>query len=224
MIVISGAARGIGKFVLQHFVEKGFDVIGIYNKTKPTEYENHYFQLDVTSELDVVNFVASFPFKDIVLLNFAGETNASMAHKQSIDSFRNTLEINTIAVFSLIKNLLPLMREQGYGRIINISSVVPQIGTPGNVAYATSKSALWGMSKVLAKENATKGITSNCLNLGYCEVGMIDTIPTDILKEIIDTIPQKKLCKMHNIINAIEFLISSDYVTGIEIDINGGLY
>lgn len=224
MIIITGAARGIGKYVLQHFVEKGDDVVGLYNKTKPKEYESNYFQLDVTDELAVVRFVNKFSFKDIVLINFAGETNASMAHKQSIDSFRNTLEVNTIAAFSLIKNILPVMRDQEYGRIINISSVVPQIGTPGNVAYAASKSALWGMSKVLAKENATKGITSNCLNLGYCEVGMVDTIPTEILKKIIEEIPQKKLCKMHNIINAIEFLISSDYVTGIEIDINGGLY
>lgn len=84
------------------------------------------------------------------------------------------------------------MGKQQYGRIINISSVVPQIDVAGNVAYASSKATLWGMSKVIAVENATKGITSNCINLGYCNTGIINIIPDNILDQIIEKkIPQK---------------------------------
>jgi NAD(P)-dependent dehydrogenase (short-subunit alcohol dehydrogenase family) len=224
MILITGASNGIGQYVFNHFVEKGLEVLGLYNNTIPHEHLENYFRLDITDEGAVEEFVNSTKLTNIVLINFAGVTAASMAHKQSISSFRKTLEVNTVGTFALVRYLLPIMRAQNYGRIINISSIVPQIGTPGNVAYAASKSALWGMSKVIAIENATKGITSNCLNLGYCSIGMVDTIPKNILQQIIDEIPQKRLCEPSNIINAIDFLINSDYVTGTEININGGLY
>ena len=91
-------------------------------------------------------------------------------------------------------------------------------------AYASSKSALWGMTKVIAKENASKGITVNNLNLGYFDIGMISEVPENILDSIIQLIPVKKLGDPKNILNAINFLIYSDYITGTSIDINGGLY
>ena len=116
------------------------------------------------------------------------------------------------------------MREQLYGRIINLASVTAQKGVIGTSAYSSSKSAIWGFTKVVANENATKGITCNCLNLGYFNIGMISMVPENILNEIIQTIPQKKLGDAVNIFNAINFLIESDYVTGTSININGGLY
>ncbi len=224
MIIITGASRGLGKYIFNHFEEKGEEVVGLYNTTLPDVLNSNYYQLDITDESAVVQFVDKLSLANIVLINLAGISNSSIAHKQSIDDFKETFNVNTIAPFSLIRYLLPYMRKQGYGRIINISSVVAQIGTPGNVAYAASKAALWGMSRVIAIENATKGITSNCLNVGYCSIGMIDKIPLNILNSIIETIPQKRLCDPSNIVNAIEFLINSDYVTGAEININGGLY
>ena len=224
MIIVTGASRGIGQYIFNYFLNKKLDVIGIYNKTEIKQNLANFVCLDLTDENAIKKFVSSTKLSNIVLINAAGITFASIAHKQSVQQFRNTLEVNSTAAFSIIKYLLPIMREQHYGRIINISSVVPQIGAPGNVAYAASKSALWGMSKVIAVENAIKGITSNCLNLGYCSLGMVKTIPAEVLNKIIETIPQKKLCEPYNITNAIEFLISSDYVTGAEININGGLH
>ncbi|MCK5146210.1 SDR family oxidoreductase [bacterium] len=224
MIIITGASRGIGNYIFNYFLEKDDAVIGIYNKTKPKSHLSNFVCIDLTDQNAIEKFIYSLSLKDVVLINAAGVSFAAIAHKQSIQQFKDTLELNSVASFTLIKKLLPIMRKQNYGRIINISSVVPQIGTPGNVAYAASKAALWGMSKVIAIENATKGITSNCLNLGYCNIGMIETIPHDILKRIIETIPLKRLCEPHNITNAIEFLIASEYVTGTEININGGMY
>ena len=223
-IIITGASRGLGNYIFNYFVKKNIDVIGFYNKTLPKNYISNYENIDISDENQIIKFVTNRKIKNIILINAAGIAFASMAHKQSVQQFKEIIELNCTATFSLIKHLLPIMRAQNYGRIINISSIVPQIGAPGNVAYAASKSALWGMSKVIAIENATKGITSNCLNLGYCSIGMIETIPPDILSRIIETIPQKRLCEPNNIINAIEFLIASDYVTGTEININGGLY
>jgi acetoacetyl-CoA reductase/3-oxoacyl-[acyl-carrier protein] reductase len=115
------------------------------------------------------------------------------------------------------------MREQQYGRIINMSSVVAQTGIPGTSAYAASKSGLWGMTKALSVENATKGITINTLNLGYYEIGMIDEVSQEMQNIIKDKIPQKKFGDPSNILNAAKFLINSPYITGTNIDINGGL-
>ncbi|MEG2403259.1 MAG: SDR family oxidoreductase [Muribaculaceae bacterium] len=224
MIVITGASKGIGKYIMDYFIAKGEQVIGFYNSTKPSSNIDHYISVDVTDQNAIKSFVENTKLENIVLINAAGVTLAGIAHKCDVDKFEKTLKANTIGAFSMIRYLLPLMREQNYGRIINISSVVAQIGTPGNVAYSASKAALWGMSKVVAMENATKGITSNCLNLGYCSIGMVETIPQDVLAKIIDSIPQKRLCEPHNITNAIEFLIASDYVTGSQIDINGGQF
>lgn len=224
MIIITGASKGIGKFILDYYISKGDNVVGFYNSTIPSSNSKHYKHVDVTSEESIIDFIKSTNLTNITLINVAGVTLAGMAHKTDVDKFERTLQTNTTGTFNMIRHVLPLMREQNYGRIINISSVVPQIGTPGNVAYAASKAALWGMSKVVAIENATKGITSNCLNLGYCSVGMVETIPQDVLAKIIESIPQKKLCDPRNITNAIDFLIASDYVTGTQIDINGGQF
>jgi NAD(P)-dependent dehydrogenase (short-subunit alcohol dehydrogenase family) len=116
------------------------------------------------------------------------------------------------------------MRECNYGRIINLSSVVPQKGIPGTSAYAASKAGLWGLTKSIAAENAKKGITINSLNAGYFNIGMTSEIPEEILSGIISMIPMQKLGDPENIYNAVNFLINADYVNGTSVDINGGLF
>ena len=115
------------------------------------------------------------------------------------------------------------MREQSYGRIINFGSVVSELPSPGISAYAASKSALSGMSKSIAVENATKNITINNINLGYSELGMINEVPEIYLNQIKERIPSNQLCKSANIFNTVEFLRNTEYVTGSNININGGL-
>ena len=115
------------------------------------------------------------------------------------------------------------MRRQKYGRIVFISSVVPQLGVAGTSAYAASKAALWGLAKAIAKENALENITCNTLNLGYFNVGMINEIPEQLLPHIISSIPMKRIGDPVNIYTAIRILLCSDYTTGCQININGGL-
>tara|TARA_R110001592_G_scaffold119404_1_gene322417 strand:- start:14707 stop:15387 length:681 start_codon:yes stop_codon:yes gene_type:complete len=226
MIVISGASKGIGKYLLEKFHSQKRDVIGLYNNTEPNEFKDLYHQVDITTESSVLNFIEKneFLLNDVVLINCAGTNYNSMSHKFDYTEWKNIFDVNTHGTFLLVKHFLPLMREQKYGRIINFSSVVPQIGTMGTAAYAGSKSALWGITKVVAKENASKGITVNSLNLGYFDIGMIAEVPEKVLNSIIDMIPKKELGDPINILNAVDFLINSNYITGTSIDINGGLF
>ena len=116
------------------------------------------------------------------------------------------------------------MREQEYGRIINLSSVVAQKGAMGTSAYAASKAGLWGLTKTIAIENANKNILINNINLGYMEIGMTTKIPYELQEQIKESILLKRFGPISDIIHAIDFLISAQYVTGTSIDINGGLY
>jgi acetoacetyl-CoA reductase/3-oxoacyl-[acyl-carrier protein] reductase len=134
------------------------------------------------------------------------------------------IEINLVGTFNVIRALLPEMRKNNYGRIINFSSVVAQIGIPGTSAYAASKSGLWGMTKALAAENALKGITVNSLNLGYFEIGMGEALSAELQRKIKEKIPTNEFGDKKNILNAVNFLIDSDYVNGTCLNINGGLY
>lgn len=226
MIIISGASKGIGKYLFEKFKSEGKEVLGLFNSTQPSSNYEYYHKVNLLDEDQIINFIngISINLKDIILINCAGTNYNSMAHKFDYLEWKKVFEINTHGTFLLIKHILPLMREQKYGRIINFSSIVPQIGTQGTAAYAGSKSALWGMTKVISNENASKGITINSLNLGYFNIGMISEVPESILESIVQTIPMKKLGNPNNIMNAINFLVDSDYITGTTIDINGGLF
>lgn len=227
MIIITGASRGIGKYLLCKYISEGKSVVGLYNSTIPDRaIAQYYYKVNICNEDEIVNFIKknSEKIENLVLINCAGRNSNSVAHKTELEAWENVNRTNLTGVFLITKHLLPIMRAKGFGRIVNFSSVVPQIGTPGTISYASSKSALWGLTKVVANENATKGITCNCLNLGYFDLGMISEIPSELLEKIIETIPMKKLGGAINIYNAIEFLINSDYITGTDININGGIY
>jgi len=226
-ILISGASRGIGLFLMQKLKEDGHELFGTYLSTEPpSDLKAHFIKVNVADHLQVQQWIASICGSDdqIVLINCAGGNYNAFAHKADITKWKNLIDVNLVGTFSIINAVLPLMREKGYGRIINFSSIVAQKGIPGTSAYAASKSALWGMSKSIAAENARKGITINNLNLGYFDIGMITDVPEEILAGIKKTIPVQQLGDPKNIYNAVKFLIASDYITGTSLDINGGLY
>ena len=141
-----------------------------------------------------------------------------------IDSEINVIDVNLIGTYNVIRALLPYMRAQNYGRIINFSSVAAQKGTPGISAYAASKSALWGLAKSIAVENASKGITINNINLGYSELGMIDQVPDKFKEQIKAQIPNGEFCKKEDVFKCVEFVKNNDYLNGSSIDLNGGIF
>jgi NAD(P)-dependent dehydrogenase (short-subunit alcohol dehydrogenase family) len=132
--------------------------------------------------------------------------------------------VNLKGSFNVIREVLPLMREQGYGRIINFSSVVTSLPTPGISAYAASKAGLLGLTKSLAAENASKGITINAINLGYVNLGMgISDVPVAYQEKMKTQIPAGRFCEPEEVYNTVNYLIQTEYVNGTAIDINGGL-
>lgn len=226
MIIISGASRGIGNYLLRRFFNDGEDVIGFYNKTLPNENKDILYKIDISKAGEIDEFVKTKAdrLNQMVLLNCAGANYNSFAHKADPQKWGELIQTNLVGTFRVINALLPLMREQNFGRIINFSSVLAQTGSLGTSAYAASKAGLWGMTKTIALENATKGITINNLNLGYFEIGMINDIPTELLETIKEKIPVKKFGNPDEIYKAVKFLSDSEYITGSNIDINGGLY
>ena len=131
--------------------------------------------------------------------------------------------VNLKGSFLLTKAFLPYMIENKWGRIVQISSVGGLQGALGTLAYSTSKSGLLGMSRVLAKEYARFGITSNVLVLGHFKGGMFDVLTDEVKGELLKQIPTKTLGDVSSVANAIEFLIKSKYVTGSTINIDGGI-
>ena len=226
-ILITGASKGIGSFLMQKFIERNnSEVFGTFNHTSPLDkHKNCCSCVNITDNEQVTTWVNSIVNSNdkIILLNCAGSNYNSFAHKADINEWKDLINTNLIGTFNMIKAVLPLMRESGFGRIINFSSIVAQKGIPGTSAYAASKSGLWGMTRSIAVENASKGITINNLNLGYFNIGMISEVPQLILEEIVKTIPVRKIGDPENIFRAIQFLMESDYITGSSIDINGGL-
>ncbi len=226
MILITGASKGIGRFLFDKFTENGFDVYGTYNSTTPeTVYVDKYSKVDVSDFESVEKWINSISNKsNLILINCAGINYNCFAHKVDMTKWKKVVEVNLFGTFNCINKVLPIMREQEYGRIINFSSIVAQTGMLGATAYSASKSAMWGLSKSLAKENGAKNITVNNLNIGYFNIGIIRDVPNNFQLKLKEEIPSSKFGDPIEIFNTIKYLIDANYVNGTCIDINGGLY
>ncbi len=224
MIVITGASKGIGEFLFKSFVDKG-EVIGTYLNSRPKENIDKYVKLNVCNLNEVNEFVENKNslLNEITLINCAGISYNSFTHKSDPEKWKEVVETNLFGTYNVIRALLPLMRTQKFGRIINFSSVVATKPTPGVSAYSASKSALWGMSKSIAIENAALNVTINTINMGYSELGMIETVPEEFKKTIISQIPAGKFCEPDDILKTVNFLKNTKYITGASIDLSGGL-
>lgn len=225
-IVVTGASGGIGSYLIEH-LRNDYQIIGCYNTHKPdsTTKVVDYYKLDLTDVASVDEFIAANTdqLHSVVLINLAGVSIDGMGHKITDTTWDKVMDINLRGTFLMCRALLPFMREQQWGRIINISTTVGQMGVPGTAAYSASKSGLFGLTRTLAVENALKGITVNTLALGYFEIGMIESIKPEIQEQIRARIPMKHFGHPRNIELAVRFLIESDYITGSVININGGL-
>ena len=226
MIVLTGASGGLGTYLIER-LSKDHEMVGTYNTNKPSQTNNtvSFYRVDTTDTNSIERFVASVSEKlqKIVLINLAGVSIDGMGHKMTDDTWDRVVDTNLKGTFLMCRALLPFMRQQGWGRIVNISSIVGQIGVSGTVAYSASKSGLFGLTRTLAAENAQKNITVNTLALGYHNIGMINVISPEIQEKIKASIPMKRFGDPRNIELAIRFLIECDYMTGTVVNINGGL-
>ncbi|AHE66129.1 acetoacetyl-CoA reductase [Legionella oakridgensis ATCC 33761 = DSM 21215] len=161
-----------------------------------------------------------------VLVNNAGITCDTTLKKMKPEQWHQVLDANLTSVFNMTRNVLPAMLEHGYGRVINISSINGRKGQFGQCNYAATKSALYGFTKSLAQEVATKGITVNTISPGYIETPMLASMKEDVLKSIISDIPVGRLGRPEEIAEAVAFLASTEagFITGANLDVNGGQY
>ena len=228
MIIVTGASRGIGKFLFES-LKSSDKVIGTYLSTKPESIKDldFLYKVDVSKYESVAQFinVIKNDLTEIVLLNCAGISYNSFTHKSDPEKWKKVIDVNLIGTYHMIRAILPIMREQNYGRIINFSSVIAQKGTPGVSAYAASKAGLWGMTRSLAQENGSMGITVNNINLGYVSLGMgVEQVPQSFQDSIKNQIPSRLFCEPNDIYNTVNYLINTPYVNGTSIDLNGGLF
>ena len=227
MILITGASRGIGKFLIKKFIANGEKVLGTYNNTiLNSPLQSHLRKVDITNNLEISKLISEVDEKEdkIILLNCAGINYNAVGHKVVLGKWCEVINVNLIGTFNIISHVLPLMRNRNYGRIINFTSVVAQIGVPGTSAYSASKAGVWGMTRALAVENVKKGITINNINLGYFNIGMISEVPEEYKTVIKNKIPKGEFGDPEEIWKTVQYIINNNYLTGTSIDINGGLF
>ena len=230
-IFISGASRGIGKSMAQHFAKSNFNVVGTSrnNFKFDNDLENLLpIKLDVTSRNDVKDCFDELKSKNLlpdILINNAGITADQLFLRMSDDDWDNVINTNLTGTFNLTKIFLKNMIKNKFGRIINISSISGLMGNPGQVNYSSSKAALNGFTKSLAKEVGSRNITVNCVAPGFIDTDMTSYIGDNERNEILKQIPLNKFGLPEDISRLVMFLMSDEasYITGQTISIDGGL-
>lgn len=223
-IIITGASKGIGKYIFENFLAKEYDVYGTYLNNTPKINIEKYYKVDVTDFNQVLEWSNCIKLsKKIILINCAAINYNCAFHKSDINQWYNVIQTNLYGTVNTTLAFLPKMRINNFGRIILFSSVIAQMGVFGTSAYATSKAALWGFAKSIMVENAKLGIHINTINLGYTNLGMVSEVPNAYLNNIQKLIPQNTLCDGDEIMKVVNYLIDSNYLNGSEINLNGGL-
>ena len=230
-IFISGASRGIGKSMAKHFAKSNFNVVGTSrnNFKFDDDLENLLpLKLDVTSRNDVKDCFDELKSKNLlpdILINNAGITADQLFLRMSDNDWDNVINTNLTGTFNLTKIFLKNMIKNKFGRIKNISSISGLMGNPGQVNYSSSKAALNGFTKSLAKEVGSRNITVNCVAPGFIDTDMTSYIGENERNEILKKIPLNKFGSPEDISKLVMFLMSDEasYITGQTISIDGGL-
>ena len=175
---------------------------------------------------EAVNAVVTEFGRIDILVNNAGITRDMLAMRLSDEDWDAVIATNLTSVFTMTRACLRPMIKARYGRIINMSSVVAQMGNAGQANYAAAKAGIIGMSKSVAQEVASRGITVNCITPGFIETDMTKALPEETRKALSDRIPAKRLGQTDDIAGAVLFLASdlAGYVTGAVLPVNGGLF
>ena len=230
-VFISGASRGIGNSIAKYFAQNDYIVVGTSrNEFKFDDKTENLIpvKLDVTSRDDVkkcFDFLKSENLLPDILINNAGITSDQIFLRMKNEDWDNVIDTNLNGVFNLSKIFVKNMIKNKKGRIINISSISGLMGNPGQVNYSSSKSALNGFTKSLAKELGSRNITVNCVAPGFIETDMTSFLEEDAKQRIEETIPLGRLGKGQDIAKLVAFLASDEasYITGQTISIDGGL-
>ncbi len=240
VVLVTGSSRGVGAALALAFADKGANVVVNYSqsqqlaeeivkKIRKKNVEALMIKADVVEYSQVSKMVedAISTFGKIdILVNNAGYYEDSTVWKMSDETWDKVININLKGTFNCTKAVTNHMRKQEYGRIINISSVVGQVGIFGTSNYSASKAGIFGLTKSVAKEVVRKGITVNTLALGYFDGGMLRRLPEQAQDMILKQIPMGRFGKLEEVCDMVLFIASekASYLTGQIIHLNGGYY
>ena len=233
--LVTGASGDIGRSIAIALHDAGAKVIISGTRLEPLEAlkselgERAHIILCDLSDKDEVRLMLSKAIETLgsidILINNAGITQDNLFMRMSDDEWNNVINVNLSSTMQLCRGVLRGMMKSRWGRIVNISSVVGVTGNPGQANYAASKAGVLGMSKSLAYEVASRGITVNCVAPGFISSAMTDKLNDKQKDSIISSIPSKRIGDSKDVAAAVSYLTSNEasYVTGLTLHVNGGL-
>jgi len=235
--LVTGGIRGIGLSICGRLIGRGVRVAAGYSRNEEsarmflethgsTGATVHQGNISVNEDCErVVREVIEQHGRLDILVNNAGITMDKTVRKMAPEEWSHVIEVNLNGAFYMSRSVLSQMIDQGYGRIIHISSVIGETGSIGQANYAAAKSGLFGFTMSLALECANKGITVNCVAPGFIETAMVAAVPKDLLDRVIAQIPVGRLGEPDEVARVVEFLADpeSSYITGQAYSVNGGL-
>jgi acetoacetyl-CoA reductase len=234
--VVSGGSRGIGAAISNALKEAGYRVAANYAGNDEAASKFRTETGIATYKWDVSNYKACAeglakigrelgPID--ILVNNAGITRDVMFHKMTPEQWHEVIDTNLNSLFNMTRPVIEGMRQRGFGRIVNISSINGQKGQVGQTNYTASKSGDIGFTKSLAQENAGKGITVNSVCPGYIATDMVKSVPAEVLeKSVLPLIPVRRLGEPEEVARCVVFLVSAEsgFITGATLTVNGGQY
>jgi len=235
--LVTGASRGIGRAIAQLLAERGFRVVGTATSESgaagicealAAHAGCRGIVLDVTDG-DAVGASIDAVMRDLgalhVLVNNAGITRDQLSMRMKDEDWDVVLATNLSAVFRASRAAIRPMMKQRYGRIVNITSVVGASGNAGQANYAAAKAGVAGLTRSLAREVGSRGITVNCVAPGFIETDMTRALPEAQSAALLAQIPLGRLGQASEVAHAVAFLASPEasYITGTELHVNGGM-